>query len=98
MTEVTKPRVRTIATGREMVAKQMQADAGDLLPEHTASLESILFIHEGACVLTMAGEEIPLEAGVGHVIPPDTRHQIRVVSDFKGLHIMPRSIRFEYFD
>ena len=98
MDEITKPRVRSIATGKEMVAKQMQAEAGDLLPAHSASVESILFIHEGECILHMQGDEIRLQAGVGHVIPPKTRHQIRVVADFKGLHIMPKDIRFEYFD
>lgn len=98
MTKVTKPRVRPIATGTEMVAKQMEARAGDLLPEHSSNLESILFIHEGECVLTIGGEEITLTAGVGRVIPPEMRHQIRVVRDLKGLHIMPKSIHFEFFD
>ena len=97
MEEVTKPTVRSIATGTELVAKQMQADAGDLLPEHLADLESILFVHEGKCNLRMNDEDIVLEQGKGYVIPPDTRHQIKALSDFKGLHIMPKAIKFEYF-
>ena len=97
MEKVTKPNVRSIATGKNLVAKQMKADGGDLLPEHLADLESILFIHEGECILHMKGEEIVLKQGDGYVIPPDTKHQIEVVSDFKGLHFMPAAIKFEFF-
>ena len=96
MQEVTKPRVRSIATGKELVAKQMQAEAGDLLPEHLADLESILFVHEGECNLRMNDEYILLKQGKGYVIPPDTRHQIKALTAFKGLHIMPKEIKITY--
>ncbi|TYB75923.1 cupin domain-containing protein [Bizionia myxarmorum] len=75
----------------------MQANAGDLLPKHSADLESILFIHEGECVLTINDEDIILKQGDGFVIPPKTTHQIKVVSDFKGIHMMPIAIKFEFF-
>jgi|SRR5690554_3079400 len=97
MERVTKPNVRSIAAGKKLVAKQMQANAGDLLPEHLADVESILFIHEGECILKINEEEIPLKAGDGYVIPPETKHQIKVVEDFKGLHIMPKEIQFKFF-
>ncbi len=97
MSKVTRPTVTPVAMGEELVAKQMQADAGDLLPDHTASLESILFVHEGECNLHINGDDVILKQGMGYVIPPNTRHQINALTDFKGLHIMPKSIRFEYF-
>lgn len=98
MDKITKPNVRAIATGKKLVAKQMQAKAGDLLPKHLADVESILFIHEGSCILHMNGEEIILKPGEGYIIPPDTKHQIEVTVDFKGLHFMPVEIKFEFFD
>lgn len=98
MEKITKPNVRTITSGNKLVAKQMQAKAGALLPEHLADLESILFIHEGECILNMNDEDIVLKTGEGYVIPADVRHQIRVTADLKGLHIMPKEIKFEYFD
>lgn len=97
MDRVTKPRVRAIATGKTLVAKQMQAEAGDLLPEHLADLESILFMHEGECSLRINDEDVVLKRGEGYVIPPQVRHQIRAITDFKGLHVMPESISFQYF-
>lgn len=98
MEKVTKPKVKTLATGSELVAKQMQADNGDLLPEHSANVESILFIHEGACILHISGEEKTLNHGDAFIIPANTRHQIRVKADnFKGTHFMPKDIKFEYF-
>lgn len=97
MEKVTKPKVRSIALGTELVAKQMEAQAEDLLPEHLADLESILFVHAGECNLRINDEDILLTQGMGYVIPPDTRHQIKALTDFKGLHVMPKSIRFEYF-
>lgn len=98
MDKITKPNVRTIATGKKLVAKQMQARAGALLPKHLADVESILFIHEGECILHMDGEEIELKLGEGYIIPPNTKHQIKVTKDFKGLHFMPVEIKFEFFD
>lgn len=95
---ITKPNVRTIATGKKLVAKQMQAEAGALLPKHLADVESILFIHEGDCILHLNDEEIILKTGEGHIIPPDIKHQIEVTTDFKGLHLMPVEIKFEFFD
>lgn len=92
-----KPNVRSIASGNNLILKQMKAKAGDLLPKHLADAESILFVHEGECILNMNGEDIVLKQGDGYVIPPDTKHQIKVVKDFKGLHFMPVAIKFQYF-
>ena len=98
MEKVTKPNVRDIALGKNLIAKQMQAKAGSLLPKHLADVESILFIHEGECNLNMNEEDIVLKKGDGYVIPPNTKHQIKVITDFKGLHFMPVGIKFEFFD
>ena len=98
MEKITKPNVRSIAIGKNLIAKQMQAEAGALLPEHLANMESILFIHEGECNLNMNGKDIVLKEGEGYVIPPDIKHQIRVINDFKGLHFMPAGIEFEFFN
>ena len=98
MEKVTKPNVRDIALGKNLIAKQMQAEAGALLPKHLADVESILFIHEGECSLNMNGEDIVLKKGEGYVIPPNIKHQIRVITDFKGLHFMQSEIEFEFFN
>lgn len=57
MEKVTKPKVRTLAAGTRLVAKQMQGSANDLLPEHLANVESIIFIHEGECILKINNED-----------------------------------------
>src|SRR5690554_155523 len=98
MDQVTKPKVSAIASGNHLVAKQMQAKAGDLLPKHLADVESILFVHEGECILNINDEDIVLKQGEGYIIPPDTKHQIKATADFKGLHFMPKEIQFEYFE
>lgn len=97
MEKVTTPKTRILASGTELTAKQMQAKAGDLLPKHLANLETILFVHEGECILKINDEDIVLKQGEGFIIPPETKHQIKVVTDFKGLHFMPISIKFEFF-
>lgn len=98
MEKVTKPNVRTLATGSNLVAKQMRAEKGDLLPEHLADVESILFIHQGECILRIPGEEKTLKHGDAFIIPADTKHQIKVTADsFNGTHFMPKAIKFEYF-
>ncbi|KIA82318.1 hypothetical protein OA84_11065 [Kaistella solincola] len=98
MVPITKPTVRLLASGNQLIAKQMQAKAGSVLPKHLANLESILFIHEGECVLEINGEEKLLKQGDAFVVPPNTQHQIKVKIDFKGLHLMPKEIEFQYFN
>ena len=97
MKKVTKPQVKVLASGTELVTKQMQAAAGDLLPQHLASLESVLFIHKGECILDLDGEEKILKQGDAFIVPPKIKHQIKAITDFKGIHFMPKEIRFEYF-
>lgn len=97
MAKTIQPLVTLLAQGKEYTAKQMQAKSGSLLPKHHANLESIVFIFEGECVLTLDGKEVPLKPGEAVVIPPFITHQIRVISDFKGIHFMPKDIQFQFF-
>lgn len=97
MEKVTSPNVSSIASGEELIVKQMQAEAGDLLPKHSADMESILFIHEGECTLKINGEDVLLRKGEGYVIPPKIEHQIKALTAFKGVHFMPITIKFEFY-
>lgn len=97
MEKVTPPKVKTLAEGNVLVAKQMQADAGQLLPEHLANLESIVLVREGECVFKMNNEELVLKQGDTIIVPPEVRHQIKAITDFKGVHFMPKEIKFMFF-
>lgn len=97
MEKVTKPNVKLLASGTKLVAKQMQASAGDLLPKHLANMESILFIQEGDCVLRINGEEKRLKQGDAFIVPPQVEHQIKAETNFKGIHFMPKEIEFQFF-
>lgn len=97
MEKITKPNVRVLASGGNLAAKQMQAKAGELLPEHLANVESIIFIHEGECILKISGEDKLLKPGDALIIPPETRHQFKAITDFKGVHFMPKEIKFQFF-
>lgn len=97
MEQVVNPTVKTITTGSNLIAKQMSAKAGDLLPKHLADVESILFVEEGECVFMINGEDIILKKGEGITVPPETIHQIKAVTDFKGIHFMPKEIKFQFF-
>ena len=97
MEEVTKPKVKELASGNNLSAKQMQAKAGDLLPKHEASIESILFIQEGECILKINGENKHLKQGEAFIVPPETKHQIKAKTNFTGVHFMPNDIEFQFF-
>lgn len=97
MEQVVNPTVRTITTGNNLIAKQMSAKAGDLLPKHLANIESILFVEEGECIFMMNGEDTILKKGEGITVPPETIHQIKAVTDFKGIHFMSKEIKFQFF-
>lgn len=98
MEKITKPKVKTLITGNKLVAKQMQANEGELLPTHLANMESILLIQEGECILKMNGEDQVLKEGDAIVIPPETKHQIKASKDFKAAHFMPNEIKFTFFN
>lgn len=98
MDKITKPNIKPLAQGTEFNAKQMSAKGGDLLPAHTASLESVLVILEGECVLTIAGKENTLKPGDSFIVPPKIKHQIRAIEDFKAVHVMSNDIEFEFFN
>lgn len=97
MENVIKPVVRTLATGTNFIAKEMAGKKDKFLPKHASNIESVIFIHEGECVLFMDTEEIKMKAGDAHIIPPHTPHQFRGITDFKGIHFMPKEIEFEFF-
>lgn len=97
MTKVTKPRVKVLATGNELITKQMAANAGELLPKHLADVESMLFVHEGECIFKMNGEDHSLKPGDAIVVPARTKHQIQAKTDFKAIHFMSKDIEFEFF-
>lgn len=98
MAPITKPNIRILATGSALVAKQMAAPAGALLPKHLANLESIVFVHAGECIMHINNMDVHLKPGEAFAVPADVVHQIKVVADFRGIHIMPKEIEFTYFD
>lgn len=97
MKKATNPIVKLLAQGEKFNAKQMQAKAGDLLPKHTASIESVLIVLEGECVLTLDGTDHVLKQGDSFIVPSKIVHQIQVVKDFKAVHVMTNDIEFEFF-
>ena len=97
MEKIAVPTVTQLAIGVDFTAKQMQAVAGEVMPKHHANLESILFIYEGKCILRINNEEIVLNSGEAIVIPKFIKHQIKAITDYKGIHFMPKDIKFEFF-
>lgn len=98
MEKVIKPNVKMLAIGNDLVAKQMQANSGELLPAHIATLESILIIQEGACTFKMNDIDKVLKQGEALVVPAGIKHQIKANTDFKAIHFMPKEIKFEFFE
>lgn len=98
MEKITPPNIKTLASGNQLTAKQMQANAGELLPEHIASMESILLVQEGECVLNMNDEDHVLKEGDAIVVPQEVKHQIKANKDFKAVHFMPNEIKFKFFN
>ena len=88
--------VTPLQDGGLFSTKRMEADSGRLLPRHKASIESVLVVTDGACVVAMRGTDHALKPGDSLVIPADEWHQIRADPEFSAVHVMPREIRFEF--
>ena len=97
MEKIVIPTVTERASGQHFVAKQMEAKAGETMPNHHANLESVLFIYEGECILKINNKEVYLKPGEAISIPALIRHQIKAVTDYKGIHFMPKEIEFKFF-
>lgn len=98
MRKVTKPKVELLARGTQFHAKQMEAKSGELLPKHIATIESVLIVLEGECVLELEDKEHVLKRGDSFIVPPEIEHQISVVQDFKAVHVMTNDIKFKFFN
>ena len=96
MKTISQPKVTLIENGEKWTIKQMAALAGQLLPEHKASDESVLVVIQGECVLKFSDKDHVLEMGDSIVVPANIWHQINVIKDFKALHVMAKNIQFEF--
>ncbi len=91
------PSVRLLSEGEKFIAKEMSANRGELLPKHLASVESVLLLQEGSCVLHFQDGQQHLQAGDVFIVPAMLIHQIEAQTDFRAVHIMPKEIQFEFF-
>jgi len=98
MEKITKPKIKLLASGEKFTVKQMEAKAGELLPKHIASIESVLTIMEGECILALDGTDHALKQGDSFIVPSEIIHQIRAITDFKAVHVMPSDIAFKFFN
>lgn len=99
MSKISKPKVSLISKGKEFTIKKMEANAGELLPKHKASHESVLVVIRGSChfmfTKTPAADQV-LQEGDSIIVPADIIHQIKAIHDLSALHIMPNGIQFDF--
>lgn len=86
----------SLEEGALFSTKRMEADSGRVLPRHRASIESVLVVIDGECVVAMSGVDHALKPGDSLVIPAGEWHQIRAHPEFRAIHVMPRGIEFEF--
>lgn len=98
MKKSVKPKVRALSKGENLLAKEMSANAGDLLPKHLANAESVLVVIAGEGIMHINHQETTLKPGVAFNVPANVKHQIEAKSDFKAVHVMPNDIQFEFFN
>lgn len=91
-----RSRVTPLQEGVLWVTKRMEATSGASLPRHRASIESVLVVTEGQCILNLSDAYEVLGQGDSFVVPAHVWHQITADPDFRAVHIMPKEIRFEF--
>lgn len=89
-------KVTPLQEGSLWVTKRMEATLGFAMPGHTASVESVLVVTEGRCIVKFLDTEHPLSEGDSFVVPPDVWHQVVADPNFKAVHVMPKEIRFRF--
>lgn len=91
-------KVTPLKKGADFVTKRMEADSGTAFPKHTASVESVLVVTQGRCVVKFPDTDHALEAGDSFVVPAEEWHQVVADPEFSAVHIMPHQIRFDFAD
>lgn len=96
--KVSKPKVTNLASGEIYMTKRMEGNTGEFLPKHEASAESVLVVTDGACYFHIDDQKHHLKSGDTFVIPEKAIHQVEVIQDLKAIHIMPKDIKFKFFN
>lgn len=89
-------RVTPLNEGELFVTKRMEATAGHAMPRHTASVESVLVVTSGHCVVAFDGARHGVSAGDSFVVPAGVAHQVIADPEFAAVHVMPKEIRFDF--
>ncbi len=55
--------------------------AGSIMPEHRHFHEQLTYVQEGELEMVIGGEKMLFGAGNLHVIPPNTPHSARAITD-----------------
>ena len=89
-------RVTPLESGALLETKLMEGSSGSSFPKHRASIESVLVVIAGRCIIRFSEVEHALEAGDSFLVPADDWHQITADSEFKAVHVMPKEIEFVF--
>jgi quercetin dioxygenase-like cupin family protein len=65
--------------------------AGQGLSEHTAPYDALVYVLDGAALITIADDEHTVEAGEMLIMPADIPHALHADEAFKMLLVMIRS-------
>lgn len=96
MTQAARPQVTVLEEGTLFETKRMEAAPGVAWPRHKASVESVLVLTRGRCVVQFPDTGHRMGAGDSLVIPADVWHEIVPDPQFTAVHIMPKEIRFTF--
>lgn len=91
-----RSKVTPLLKGDLWLTKQMEGTDGVSLPGHRASIESVVVVIEGQCVIQFSDARHALRQGDTFIVPPDVWHQVRADPAFKAIHVMPKEIQFEF--
>lgn len=89
-------KVTPLKEGSVYTTKRMEGASGEPFPRHTASVESVLVVTEGRCLLKFTDKDHAVEAGESFIVPADAWHQVVADPDFTAVHIMPHEIQFQF--
>ncbi len=63
-------------------------DKGQSLSEHTAPFDALVQVIDGAAVVTISGQNIPLKTGEATIMPANKPHALKAVERFKMMLVM----------
>ncbi len=92
------PQMVILHTGKSLKVLHVTGSEGMSMPEHISTKEAVIIIQKGSAVITMKGNDYPLQEHESMIIPGGEKHTLRITEDFQAQVIMETDSHIKFIN